>query len=568
MNRVGMVFGLSLILVGVQATRGEEPGFDGIWSLVVLAYGDDEFARIRLRAEGDGLQGEVLDAQPFLGRSTITRVETRDPDGPLSWTLQTADGDGTFRAGSAGVRDGTILGTFAFQGSVYPARLERTDRTKVAPLSGSPVLRAMSPIRRIEAPRIRHAKLLDLINKDPGSPANSHVYEHILRDAGAAAVSAGEVRTLVDRWIEEARPYGEEWTQQVRLKALRALGNQAPYIPLSLELARAARAAVTPDTPLDIRAEIEERIANAATRSRGESEAVEARSRLDRLQERLDDESEHRLTSIVAEPFGGRKTAGANRVVLVETFTGAQCLPCVGSDVAFDGLLRRYRPADVIGLSYHVHLPVADPLTCPSSLDRAEFYGVKAVPATFVNGQAVAGGGGSLAIAESKYQQIREVVEPLLEESTPAQIELEATLRNQAIWMSIKARDDDAEREIPLRLRLAVVENRVRFAGTNQLGLHRNVVRAMPGGPEGLALQGGTLETTLVLSLKEIRLEIETHLDTYQGEHGYFPRPGQLLDPGRLSVVAFLQDDTDRSVRQAVQVELGGAAPRASATGD
>ncbi len=40
-------------------------------------------------------------------------------------------------------------------------------------------------------------------------------------------------------------------------------------------------------------------------------------------------------------------------------FTGAECPPCVAVDLAFDGLLKAYKPTDVICLQY-LH-PAAGP---------------------------------------------------------------------------------------------------------------------------------------------------------------------------------------------------------------
>ena len=45
------------------------------------------------------------------------------------------------------------------------------------------------------------------------------------------------------------------------------------------------------------------------------------------------------------EKFAGRK-GKSTRAVLVELFTGAQCPPCVASDMAFDGLEKTYAPGD------------------------------------------------------------------------------------------------------------------------------------------------------------------------------------------------------------------------------
>ena len=51
----------------------------------------------------------------------------------------------------------------------------------------------------------------------------------------------------------------------------------------------------------------------------------------------------------------------------MELFTGAQCPPCVAADVAFDVLEKTYKPADLVLIQYHLHIPGPDPLTNAAS---------------------------------------------------------------------------------------------------------------------------------------------------------------------------------------------------------
>ena len=54
------------------------------------------------------------------------------------------------------------------------------------------------------------------------------------------------------------------------------------------------------------------------------------------------------------EPFKGRKDPKADGVVLMELFTGAQCMPCVSTDVAFDVALEDVQ-------AHRVHRPPVSP---------------------------------------------------------------------------------------------------------------------------------------------------------------------------------------------------------------
>src|SRR5207244_3675737 len=73
------------------------------------------------------------------------------------------------------------------------------------------------------------------------------------------------------------------------------------------------------------------------------------------------------------EPFAGRK-GKSDRAVLVELFTGAECPPCAATDYALDGLMKTYKPTEVICLQYHCHIPAADPLTSPDAEERLGYY--------------------------------------------------------------------------------------------------------------------------------------------------------------------------------------------------
>src|SRR5205823_12071608 len=122
--------------------------------------------------------------------------------------------------------------------------------------------------------------------------------------------------------------------------------------------------------------------------------------------------------------FEGRK---GSKVVLVELFTGAQCPPCVAADLAFEGLSKTYKPSEVVLLQYHLHIPGPDALTNEDTVARQRFYGkeVRGTPSIFFNGQSKAGGGGGKGQAEGKYNQYRDIINPLLDEATKAKLSLE-----------------------------------------------------------------------------------------------------------------------------------------------
>ena len=160
-----------------------------------------------------------------------------------------------------------------------------------------------------------------------------------------------------------------------------------------------------------------------------------------RLESRLDEEYRKNVPPFKPEKFAGRRDSKADRVVLMELFTGAQCPPCVAADVAFDALLETYNSTELIGLQYHLHIPGPDPLTNKDTVGRQEYYGdeIGGTPTVFFNGHPEAGGGGFMQHSEQKYKQYRRVIDSQLEAASQATIHLSATRTGDEIKIAAQA---------------------------------------------------------------------------------------------------------------------------------
>ena len=100
-----------------------------------------------------------------------------------------------------------------------------------------------------------------------------------------------------------------------------------------------------------------------------------------------------------------------------------------------------------------------------------------------------------------------------------------------------------------------VIEDQVRYAGGNKLRFHHHVVRAMPGGPAGQALKDGKLAYGGTLDLADLRKNIETYLSDYAKKGRGFAKMAP-IELKKLSVVAFVQDDSDKYVLNAATAEV------------
>jgi hypothetical protein len=259
----------------------------------------------------------------------------------------------------------------------------------------------------------------------------------------------------------------------------------------------------------------------------------------------------------------------SGRVVVAELFTGSECPPCVGADVAFDGLAAYYPTTAVAVLVHHEHIPRPDPMTNPDTVDRMNYYGrgvVRGTPTVVINGTDYTVGGGSRAGGKGKFGTYSWMIEQHLDDDPPVEITLsgevegsmlEVSSRVQVLDRELRARDD-------LRLRLAVAEEIVHFEGSNGVAEHRMVVRGFIGGAEGMALRQGkkTTRSRDSWDIAARETELLTYLETFQAENpGNFAGDGftelkHEIDESGLLVVAFVQNDTTKEIYQARVLDL------------
>jgi hypothetical protein len=122
--------------------------------------------------------------------------------------------------------------------------------------------------------------------------------------------------------------------------------------------------------------------------------------------------------------------------------------------------------------------------------------------------------------------------------------------------IDISASASSVSQEENIRLRLALVEEVVRYQGPNRIRLHHHVVRALPGGADGVLVKNQEVTQKASVDLEELRKSLNQYLDDYS-QQAPFPNPKRPLNFGRMFVVAFLQNDSNREILQAKQVELG-----------
>ena len=274
----------------------------------------------------------------------------------------------------------------------------------------------------------------------------------------------------------------------------------------------------------------------------------------------------------------------------------------MGAGLAFGAALDRYSRQNYILLHYHVHIPQPDPMVNPSTLERQKFYGVRSSPSYFIDGDSD-GGGGSADAARSLYDR---KVEPIVEEHLAAPPDAALKLRATQTGATVKVRAEVSQVKSTsdkLRIQIALVEDEVRYSGENGNRFHEMVVRSLANGPPppaksgvpaagapatgdkpaaapapaegekpaaataapaiptGFALkpgQRGRFEWTF--DLAKAAADAKAHLEdfeTYTRKGAYsFRQKKHEINPGNLSVVAFVQDEATKKVLQAIYIKL------------
>lgn len=258
------------------------------------------------------------------------------------------------------------------------------------------------------------------------------------------------------------------------------------------------------------------------------------------------------------------------KVVLAELFTGAECGPCMASDLAYDGLIEYFPRSIAAVLVYHVHIPGPDPMTNPDTETRMAFYGrdvVRGTPTSIIDGYDYSVGGGGKSAAKGRFNVYSWTVEQHLAEAPELEIDLTGELNSGEIEMSARVQigDPDLRNNSSLKLRVVLAEKLLHYEGGNGVAEHRMVVRDFIGGTDGFDLQTGKRTTRVSgnLSLSELDQELLDYLTGWEGENSNrfrrgpgFDRKMNEIDESQLLLVAFVQDNESKKIYQTTVLEL------------
>lgn len=254
----------------------------------------------------------------------------------------------------------------------------------------------------------------------------------------------------------------------------------------------------------------------------------------------------------------------AGRVVLAELFTGSECPPCLGADLAFDGLLEHFPNSALAVLQYHEHVPLPDPMANPHTRARIDYYGARGTPSVYIDGRGLSLGGGPADAADRLYGSYRDRIERQLTVKPQIEIDLDASRSGSSVNVTagVRALENLTDRA-GLRLHIALVERELDYRGYNGLPEHKMVVRYLLGGPNGheVSFQNGAFSIEQEADVEEISTWLSDYLTDFEnrnagGRWGGFSKKMHDIDPENLTIVAFVQEGQGSRILQAKVLEL------------
>lgn len=552
---------LAALALAAPRVHAADPDFTGTWKIVILGpFSENELLLLDVKDEGGKAVASVKDFSPQQFQQAPKATNFGVEKGVVTLGLNIGIPI-TFTGKSA--KDGSVSGVLKINNQVIPARFVKTDAKKVKPLIAQEPesSRIYSQARGEQNPKSKSAKLTQIIGKNPGNPSLVPIYIELFNLAEAAGLSPADVRKLANEEIEVTKLFGSELATSAALGFINTLSKYKTYASIALDLAKAVETDLAPDATLETRANTFGALAAAARAAGDKTLMARAEAQVQTLNANLDEEYHKTVPPFKPEVSGAGKDRKSNRVVLMELFTGAQCPPCVAADVAFDVLIDTYKPTELVTLQYHEHIPGPDPLTNSDSVARFQYYpDSQGTPTTLFNGKTEAGGGGPMSNAKAKYDEFKGVIDKSLEKPSEAKINLNADRKGDGIVITASAQAEDAKNE-NLKLRLVLVEDQVRYTGGNNLRFHHHVVRGFPGGVEGKTLSKGQGKTEVTVNLADVRKGLEAYLGEFAKGGRAFPKALPPIDLNKLSIVAFVQDDSNKSVLNAAMTAVAEKTP-------
>jgi hypothetical protein len=558
---LGLVVMAAFLTLGYGIGRGRaaESPFVGTWKVVgIQGVGELALAIVKIEDKNGKPQASVVASADGFGEFKVEDLQADAKS--LRFTLKSANLTAQVTAYSPkGENNSTQrLGALEARKRYFPLFLEQTDAKELDAKKDNKPIDGATDLQKIFAlkdDKEKETALKEILDKQGDKPVALVAAQAMQELQLKREASTEELGDLAARRLKIAAAYGPDLENQTFLQTIRPLASSEKGAPVAIDLARKAEKQFTDTTPPARSVSVLKALRTALLKAGKNDDAKQLEPRIAKLEDQLDEEFSKTAVPFKPKAFNARK-GESKRVAVVELFTGAQCPPCVSADIAFDAGIKSYKPNDVIFLQYHLHIPGPDPLTNTDTEARAKFYGkeVNGTPTMFLDGKTTPPMGGFAEHGEERYDALQKLINEQLEVDAESRLTLTAERKGDKI--DLKA--DVAELKNPgenVRLRFVLIEDVVRYPGTNGQRLHHHVVRAFPGGVDGFALTEKSAKQSASVDLGELSKSLSDYLSkpTARGPYLDDEKP---LNLKHLKAVALIQDNDSRAILQAVQVAV------------
>lgn len=228
--------------------------------------------------------------------------------------------------------------------------------------------------------------------------------------------------------------------------------------------------------------------------------------------------------------------AQSPRLVLAEEFTQASCGPCASQNPAFNTLLQN-NAASVVAIKYQTSWPGVDPMNAQTQnqgvATRVTYYGVTGVPTAEMDG--VPQTGASYSGAPANWTAAKIATRAAIPSRYTVDVEHSFNTTQDSMFISVAIHCTQADTGT-LKAHVVIVEKEINFCiapGSNGETDFYGVMRKMLPSGAGTGMAGTyAVGDSLILNFA-------------------IAVPAYIYDKSQLAVVAFIQDNATKDVRQA-----------------
>jgi tetratricopeptide (TPR) repeat protein len=258
---------------------------------------------------------------------------------------------------------------------------------------------------------------------------------------------------------------------------------------------------------------------------------------------------------------GKYRSKSSGKVLLAELFTGAECGPCQGADVAYDKLAEYFSRNSLAILEYHVNIPGPDPMTNPNTFSRYVYYGGNfGTPTAILEGKEIVTGGGPRYLAANRFNLYKYALSKYENQKPQVLMSGKAVKKENDIIFNInlKGKTNDPKDVI----HIALVEKSVDYTGSNTIDKHRFVVRNLIDNVSGIPITSNKISRSF--NLNKIEDDLKSYLDDPTEQPSWrkaFGPPSwkartDRLNRDNLAIVAWIQNPDTKEIINSLFVEI------------